>query len=132
MSRRQGIFWLLTIPENEYNPQDHPDCQWIKGQLEEGESGYRHWQIIVALKRKSSLAGIKKIFGNQAHAELSRSEAANDYVNKEETRVQGTQFEYGSKPIRRNSKVDWESVWTAAKSGAIDTIPAHVRLTSYR
>jgi len=133
MSRRQGIFWLLTIPENDYTPELTEDLQWLKGQLEEGsETGFRHWQLICATKRKSSLAAIKKIFGNSCHAELSRSEAANDYVNKEETRVPGTPFEYGSKPIRRNSKVDWESVWAAAKSGDVDSIPAHVRITSYR
>lgn len=133
MSRRQGIFWLLTIPENEYTPKHEESCQWLKGQLEEGkESGYRHWQFVCAFKRKQSLAAVKKVFGSKCHAELTRSERANDYCSKEETRVEGTDFEYGSKPIRRNSKVDWESIWTSAKSGDVDAIPAHVRITSYR
>lgn len=133
MSRRQGIFWLLTIPENDWHPKFEESCTWLKGQLEEGkESGYRHWQFVVSFKRKSSLAAVKKVFGNTAHCELTRSESANDYCSKEETRVEGTEFEYGSKPIRRNSKTDWDAVWTAAKSGNVDAIPAHVRITSYR
>lgn len=134
MSRRQGVFWLLTVPENDFNPTTlHTDLSWCKGQLEEGsETGYRHWQIICAFKSKKSLSSVKKIFGDKCHGELSRSEAANDYVHKEETACPGTRFELGSKPIRRNSKVDWESVWTAAQSGNIISIPAHVRITSYR
>lgn len=132
MSRRQGIFWLLTIPENDYHPGEHQDLSWVKGQLEEGAGGYRHYQLIVAFKKKVALPAIKRLFGRTCHGELSRSEAANEYVWKDDTRVDGSQFEYGAKPIRRNAKVDWESVWTAAKSGDVDTIPAHVRVTSYR
>lgn len=132
-NRRQGIFWLLTIPENDYTPNDNEHLTWIKGQLEEGsETGYRHYQLIVAFGKKVSLPSVKRLFGATCHAELSRSEAANDYVWKEDTRVPDTQFEFGAKPIRRNNKVDWESVWTAAQSGVLESIPAHVRVTSYR
>jgi len=132
MTRRQGIFWLLTIPKNDWNPREYEECQWLKGQCERGEGGYEHWQFVVALKKKGSLGAVKRLFGNTCHAELSRSEAANDYVGKEETRIEGTPFEFGAKPIRRNSKVDWDAVWASAKSGDVDSIPAHVRLVSYR
>ncbi len=132
--RRQGIFWLLTIPYSDFtSPTSLPESlSWIKGQLERGESGYEHWQLIVALSSKGSLATVKSIFGNTCHAELSRSEAAEQYVWKDATSVEGTRFEWGAKPIRRNSKTDWESVWTSAKSGDLESIPAHVRVTSYR
>lgn len=124
MSRRQGIFWLLTVPADEYEPVEDPRCQWIKGQQEVGsETGFRHWQICIALRKKGSLRQVKEVFGNSCHAELSRSEAASDYVWKEDTRVEGTQFEFGVRPIARNSRPDWESVWTAAKSGDLDAIP---------
>jgi len=133
MSRRQGIFYLLTIPQHEFVPYLPPQCQWIKGQLEVGDStGYSHWQCVVALKKKGSLSSVKSIFGNGIHAELTRSEAANEYVGKEETRVEGTPFELGAKPFKRNSAVEWECVWTSAKSGAIEEIPANVRVVSYR
>lgn len=72
------------------------------------------------------------MFGDSCHAELSRSSAAIEYVQKEETRVDGTGFEFGSKPISRNSKVEWESVWSAAKSGDLSKIPPHIRVVNYR
>jgi len=65
------------------------------------------------------------------HAELSRSAAAASYCNKEDTRV-GEPFEVGAKPFRRNSKTDWESVWSSAKSGDLESIPPNVRVVSYR
>jgi len=130
-SRRQGIFWLLTIPSYNFTPYLPPRCSWIKGQLECGnQTGYLHWQIIVALTTKGSLATVIGMFGN-VNAELSRSEAASEYVWKEDTRVDGTQFELGAKPIRVNSKTDWEQVWTAAIAGNFMAIPAHCRISSY-
>lgn len=117
MTRRQGIFWLLTIPQHDFLPYSPPGVQYIVGQLEKGaESGYCHWQIMVAFKSKQSLNGVRATFGN-VHAELSRSSAATAYCQKEETAIEGTQFELGAKPFQRNAKVEWESVWTAAKSG---------------
>jgi len=130
-SRRQGIFWLLTIPHHSYTPYNPPQCAWVKGQLECGESGFLHWQLIVAFRKKVALSGVRSCFGN-VHAELTRSNAAADYVWKEQTRIQGTQFDLGAKPIQRNSKTDWESVWTSAVSGDLSAIPPNVRVVSYR
>lgn len=133
MTRRQGIFWILTIPHHEFTPYPVPGTKWISGQLESGgESGYLHWQLVIALATKSSVAQVKSLFGSSCHAELTRSEAANEYVNKDDTYVEGTRFEFGVKPIRRNSRVDWESVWDAAKSGDVSAIPAQIRTTCYR
>lgn len=100
--------------------------------METGRGGFLHWQVVVAFSKKTSLQGVRHCFGSGIHAELSRSEAANEYVGKEDTRVEGTPFELGAKPIRRNSSVDWESVWTAAKSGLLEQIPPNVRVVSYR
>lgn len=139
-TRRQGIFWMLTIPlpcgseivallEQGELPAG---IVWVKGQLESGHAnGHLHYQLVVAFKAKTSMAAIKKRFGRSVHAELSRSEAANEYVGKEDTRVRGP-WEWGAKPIRRNSKVDWESVWTACVAGDLDSIPASIRVVSYR
>lgn len=107
---------------------------WVRGQQELGDAGFLHWQFVVATKTKTSLAGLKTILGPSCrglHAELSRSEAANEYVGKEDSRVMGP-WEHGCKPIRRNSRVDWESVWSAAQSGDLASIPASVRVVSYR
>lgn len=93
---RQARYWILTIPENDWNiPETLPaNLSFLKGQKEEGAaSGYRHWQLVCAFKQKTSLHGVKKLFGPTAHAEPSRSEFANAYVWKDETRVEGTSFE---------------------------------------
>ncbi len=133
-NRRQGIFWLLTIQQPEFTPYLPPTCRWIRGQLEAGEStGFCHWQIIIALKQKSALAGVTATFGSSIHAELSRSSAATDYVWKDDTCVSpSTRFELGVKPFQRNAKRDWESVWTNAQKGELESIPADVRVVSYR
>lgn len=110
---RQGIFWIGTIPRHAWSiPESLPDAlKWIKGQLERGESGFEHWQIIFAVRTKTSLTGVKKIFGiTGAHFELTRSEKAEAYCWKDDTSI-GSRFELGAKPIRVNEKTDWETVW---------------------
>ena len=129
--RRQGVFWLLTIPFPSYQPYPVPGTSWQKGQLEMGESGYLHWQLLVALSSKGSLAVIQRLYGN-VHAELSRSEAAEAYVWKEDTRIPGTQFQFGCKPINRNSPTDWDSIWNLAVAGLLLEIPSNIRVQNYR
>lgn len=134
MSRRQGIYWLLTIPEDAFTPSENLDenVAYIKGQKERGSNtGYLHWQVLCVLRRKGSLNTIRAIFGNGCHAELCRSVAANDYVWKEDTRV-GDQFEFGRLPLKRNDPKDWERIWDLAKKGDIEEIPADVRIQCYR
>jgi hypothetical protein len=137
-TRRQGIFWLLTVPApcsvcERLSTGILPNCLvWVKGQLECGsESGYLHYQVVVAFSKKESLASVTRLFGPGIHAELTRSEAACAYVHKEETRA-GVPFEHGVKPINRASKIDWESVWAAAITNDILSVPASIRIQSYR
>lgn len=137
MSRRQGIFWIGTLSYLGHEMHEfgtHSDvCSWVRGQQEIGEGGYRHYQFIVAFKSKQSLRSAKSILQlPTVHLELSRSSAAGEYVWKEDTRVEGTQFEFGLKPIDRTSKKDWEAIWTSAQKGDMLAIPASVRVGSYR
>jgi len=134
-TRRQGIFWILTIPASAWQPpQSLPDSvAWLRGQRESGvQSGYDHWQLFVAFKTKQSLGGLKRIFGDQCHGELSRSKHAITYCWKEATRVPDTQFELGAQPIERSSKTDWDFIWTSATTGNLLSIPAAIRVVSYR
>lgn len=136
--RRQGIFWLLTCPD------PNPVCEslssgtlpnelaYATGQKEKGgTTGFVHWQLCVAFTKKVALPAVTRLFGRGIHAELSRSEAAIAYCNKEESRL-SEPFELGTKPFRRNARTDWESVWASAKSGDLESIPANVRVVSYR
>jgi len=138
VTRRQGIFWLLTVPAEHaagalLSSGTLPESVvWARGQQERGSgTGYLHYQVCVAFSEKKSLAGVLKVLGPGLHAELTRSSAAADYCGKEETRV-GETFEWGVKPIARNSKPDWDLIWSAAVAGDLMRIPASIRVSSYR
>lgn len=128
----QGHYWLLTIPHAHFTPFLPMGCNWIRGQLEQGEgTGYLHWQIVVNFVQKCRLGGVKRVFGDSVHAELSRSSAASDYVWKELTRVAGTQFEIGDKPINRAASKDWDRIRASAISGNLDEVPSDVFVRCY-
>lgn len=98
-SSPQGRFWILTIPHADYQQPNTlpPNVTYIKGQLECGESGYFHWQLVACFGRKVRLGAVKSVFGCTAHAELTRSAAANQYVCKDETAIEPevNRFELG-------------------------------------
>jgi len=132
VSRRQGIYWMLTIPQPDFTPYPVRGSTWFRGQLETAASGYVHWQACIAFSKKKSLRQVKEIFGQSCHAELTRSEAAFDYVFKEDTRVDGTQFEFGGRPFDRTSRECWERIWESAVSGSIIDVEASIRVCHYR
>ena len=132
-TRRQGIYWMLTVPHADWTPYLPPGVAWIRGQLESGaDTGFLHWQILVGFSQKKSLPAVKDLFGNTVHAELTRSEASAAYVWKEETRVEGTQFELGERPLNRANPKDWDKIWECAQRGDLMSIPADIRVNSYR
>lgn len=112
-----ATYWILTIPADDWAPTLPDNCNYIRGQREVGAGGYEHWQVLVAFKRQVRLAAVKAAFTDTTHAEPSRSNAADEYVWKADTRVAGTQFELGNKPIRRNSAADWARIRDAAIAG---------------
>ncbi|KAI3629593.1 hypothetical protein MIR68_012372, partial [Amoeboaphelidium protococcarum] len=122
----------LTIPfAAEYVPAIRDELVYLKGQQEVGEGGYHHWQIMAQFNKKVTLTKAKSFFPNQSHLEQSRSQAADDYVWKEDTRVPGTQFELGERPVQRNRQEDWNQVWQQAVEGEVDQIPADIRIRCY-
>jgi len=92
----QGTYWIGTLSAERYpeRPTLKEGFQYIKGQLEQGEGGFKHWQVLLVSKTKHRLSRIIKEYPH-CHWELCRSKAANEYVWKEETRIEGTQFEEG-------------------------------------
>lgn len=128
----QGRYWMLTIPAHDFIPYLPPQCTWIKGQMEVGgNSGYKHWQVMVGFEKKVRLAGVKKVFGDSCHCEVSRSEAADAYVYKDETAIVETRFEIGKKKLKRSSPKDWEEIRNLAKQGRFDEIPGDVVVHNY-
>lgn len=129
----QGRYWLATISCAHLSTQPElvdPLC-YIKGQKEIGEGGFEHWQVLAVTKKKCTLRQVKNALHSTAHVELSRSEAANDYVWKEDTRVAGTQFESGALPLSRARKTDWDAIVRSAKAGALDDIPGDILVRNY-
>lgn len=126
-------YWILTIPHADFTPFLPRSVCFIRGQLERGaNTGYLHWQLLATFAGQQRLAAVKQIFGATCHAEPSRSDAADEYVWKEETRVNGTQFELGVKPVRRNNNNDWDAVRLCAKENRLDDIPASIFVQNYR
>lgn len=131
MAMNQGRWWILTIPAHLFIPFLPEDVKYIKGQLEQGEGGFIHWQVVVNLHKKSRLKAVKAIFGREVHCEATRSEAAVAYVWKDDTAVPNTRFELGSQPVHRGDPKDWDAIWESASKGDLMAIPADVRVRQY-
>lgn len=110
--------------------EDNLFCFW-KGQKEVGENGYEHWQTILYLKNQQRLSYLKRFLPAEAHCEPTRSAAAEIYVWKEDTKVQGSEFEFGERSLNRNSKKDWEKIFDDASKGNLMEIPADIRFRHY-
>lgn len=94
-------------------------------------TGYLHWQLVVYYPKKISLAYLKLIFGDEAHAEPSRSAACENYVWKDDTAVIGTRFELGTHSLKRNSSKDWDLILSNCREGRFDVIPSDVLIRCY-
>jgi hypothetical protein len=132
MPSPQARYFLLTIPSNEFTPFLPKDLSYIKGQLEQGSgTGFLHWQILAAFPKKVTCSKVKEIFGTSCHVEITRSAAANDYVWKEDTQIQGTQFELGKLSMKRNHQADWDAVVNSVKQGRFDEVPSDILVRNY-
>ena len=101
------------------------------GQLEKGEeTEHPHIQFFLNFKNKARISAITKV-NKRVHCEkVVVNNGADTYCMKEETRVDGP-IEFGEKPVKRNSKTDWEAVWQKAKEGKLEEIPAAIRIIHY-
>jgi len=133
---QQATYWIGTVPVEIWAPESvSPLCSavaYIRGQQEIGESGYHHWQLFVQFRRNVRLARVKELLqSGTGHWEPTRSQAAEEYVWKEDTRVPGTQFELGRKPFNRSKSNDWDEILASAKSGDFEKIPSDVLVRCY-
>lgn len=74
----------------------------MRGQEEIGAGGFHHWQLYLVLFKQQRLSWLRERWPG-IHWEPTRSVAAESYVWKDETAVEGTRFELGNKPFKRNS-----------------------------
>lgn len=83
--------------------KDSPKCTYATGQVEKGAEGTIHLQYFLNFSDKVRLAHLKKICP-KSHFEIVKvNNGADDYCNKEDTRVEGP-WEFGLKPARLNKK----------------------------
>jgi len=136
---QQARYWIITINDSDqghsWTPPTSLPAQvvWIRGQKEIGTNTHRpHWQLSAIFSRGVRLAMVKQVFGANSHCEPTRSQAAEAYCWKEDTRIEGTQFEIGERPFHRNRSTDWGVVRLAAQSGDFEKIPDNIFCTHYR
>lgn len=83
---------------------------YVIGQLEKGAEGTPHIQFFLNFKKPGmTIAGLKKFCGKAHFEQVRVNNGADAYCMKEDTRMDGP-WEYGVKPVKRNSKADWEEV----------------------
>jgi len=134
MSRpQQGRIWMLTIPKNDWSPPTELNngLVYILGQAELGVGGYEHWQLLCWFNTNKRLSAVKNAFCPTAHCELSKSAAAEAYVQKDDTYIDGTRFCVGEKPFKRNSKTDWDKQLSLARRGEWQNCDPDIQLRFY-
>ena len=90
-----------------------------------------HWQLVIYFKDRKRLGALKSIFGEHAHFEPTKSSSAEEYVWKDDTRVEGTQFELGCRSLRRGNVADWTEILNHAKCGRLESIPGDIQVRYY-
>jgi len=80
---------------------------YVTGQLEKGKEGTPHLQFFVQFAKasKKRLAGMKKVCSHSHFEPVKFNNGADEYCNKEETRLEGP-WTFGIRPARRNLKGD--------------------------
>jgi len=119
-------YWIGTCYADSRPDSLSPPCVYLIGQQETCPStGRLHWQLVAGFSRPVRIAQVKESV-LPGHWEHTRSEAARAYVQKEDTRVPGSQFQLGSFPVRRNNTTDWDEVLGNAKNGNLGDIPSDI------
>lgn len=129
----KGRTWLCTLNNPDITLEKvHllTEARYTIGQLEKGENGTLHLQFFQNFETSVRLAHYKKRLP-EAHCELVKvNNGADRYCMKEETRVEGP-WEFGEKPLQRNSRSDWDDVYLKAKRGQIEDIPKDILVRCY-
>lgn len=132
-SRIRSRIWLCTLNNPSESLKDLFELfkpLYMCGQLEKGESGTLHFQFYLHFKLSTWFSSLKKLHSKVHFVNVQKDNGADLYCMKEESRVEGP-FEFGDKPIKRNSKTDWDSVFLNAKRGNFDNIPSDIKVRCY-
>lgn len=133
----QARNWLGTLNNPDCVPHEfleelfnNAKATYVCGQLEKGENGTPHIQFFINFPKPTRISVLQKLVYKGHFEKVLVNNGADDYCLKEETRVEGP-WEFGKKPLKRNSKTDWDRVYEEAKFGNYDNIPANVKVQHY-
>lgn len=132
--KKQARYWICTTPYDDFKPSSdsvNSRLAWLFGQAELSTQGYKHWQFVAYFSKPVTLSIAKNCLTATTHCEPTRSQSAIDYVRKEDTKIAGSEFEFGTLPVKRNSSKDWDSIWSSAQNGQLLEIPSDVRIRCY-
>lgn len=109
----QFRMWLATYNNPEVDSVDDYLKQWVSragavyctGQLERGENGTPHIQYFVQFRAQKRLGFLKKHCKKSHFTGVKFNNGADEYTNKEETRIEGP-WSHGVRPARRNVRGD--------------------------
>jgi len=132
-----GRIFLCTYNNPTVDPKDYLEkwftvakARYVCGQLEKGKEGTVHIQFYLNFAKSQRLAALKK-HCKSAHFEIVRRDnGASPYCMKEDTRLDGP-WEFGIKPVKRDSAVDWQQVKDHAIAGDLDKIDPSVYVQHY-
>lgn len=115
--KQQGRMFLCTLNDaaRKYTPEIAEEylkdwhhkhgAKFVTGQIEQGKEGTQHIQYFIHFSEKCTVTRLKK-FCNKSHFSLVRfNNGADEYTNKEDTRVAGP-WTFGIRPPRNNKKGD--------------------------
>jgi len=85
--------------------KDYKHCNYVTGQVEQGDKGTVHIQYFLNFSQKVRMAHLKK-HCKQSHFEIvKQNNGADKYCNKDDTRIEGP-WSFGILPAKRNVKGD--------------------------
>lgn len=132
-SKIRSRIWLCTLNNPLESLKDLYDLfkpQYMCGQLEKGESGTLHFQFYLHYKSACRFSALKKLHSKVHFTNVKHDNGADLYCMKEDSRIDGP-YEFGDKPLKRNSKNDWDSIFLNAKRGNFDSIPSDIKVRCY-
>lgn len=133
----RGSAWCFTLhvdtKEDDKVEFDENEMRFLKQQLERGVIDQKlHWQGVVKFKARVSLRKAKEICGFESiHMEEARCWAkAVQYVEKDETHVQGSREEFG-KDVSKGTRTDLEGLCDLVKTGASERSLAEANMSCF-
>jgi len=113
--------WVFTInnPAATDKPEGWEGVRWVIYQRERGAGGTEHIQGYVSMKKKQSMAAMKKLH-KRAHWEPRRGShaEAKAYCMKDDTAIAGSRVEWGEEPkhgLERMGASSGQERWRAVK-----------------